>query len=233
MKPATASSFSAARHRPRVDLVDRGEQQRPALGEELVHHLVLGAEVVVDEPVGDAGLVGDVGDAARVVALAGEDADRASRIWRRRSVDRRCLGHHDAAPPRARRRRRRGGWRATGSVCADPSSSAKSRSATRSPPRRRLARAPPPRVDDHRVAPGLVVRRRLADLAGGDHEDLVLDRAGAQQHLPVVAAGHRGEGGGDGDHAARRAGRGSGRARGSGGRNRRSARARARRPRPR
>ena len=36
----------------------------------------LDSEVVVDEPVGDARLVGDVGDAARVEALAGEDADR-------------------------------------------------------------------------------------------------------------------------------------------------------------
>ena len=59
-----------------VDLLDRGQQQRPALGEELVQDLVLGLEVVVDEPVGDAGLVGDVGDPAGVKALAGEHADR-------------------------------------------------------------------------------------------------------------------------------------------------------------
>ena len=31
------------------------------------------------------------------------------------------------------------------------------------------------------------MRRRLADLVGGDDEGLVLDRPRAQQHLPVVA----------------------------------------------
>ncbi len=45
------------------------------------------------------------------------------------------------------------------------------------------------------------MRRRLADLVGGDDEELVLDRPGAQQDLPVGAAGDRGEGGGDGDDA--------------------------------
>ena len=59
-----------------VGLVDRGQQQRPALGEELVQHLLLGVEVVVDQPVGDPRLVGDVGDPGRVEALAGEDLDR-------------------------------------------------------------------------------------------------------------------------------------------------------------
>ena len=76
MKPATASSFGAGRGALAIGLLDRRQQQRPALAEELVQHLVLGLEVVVDEPVGDAGLVGDVGDAGRVEALAGEDADR-------------------------------------------------------------------------------------------------------------------------------------------------------------
>jgi hypothetical protein len=46
----------------------------PALEEQRVEHLVLGLEVVVYEPVGDARLVGDVGDAAGVEALAGEHA---------------------------------------------------------------------------------------------------------------------------------------------------------------
>ena len=44
--------------------------------------------------------------------------------------------------------------------------------------------------------------RRLADLVRGDHEDLVLDRARPQQHLPVVAAGGRGEGGWHRDQAS-------------------------------
>ena len=39
MKPATASSFSRAGCRARVDLLDRRQQQRPALDEELVQHL--------------------------------------------------------------------------------------------------------------------------------------------------------------------------------------------------
>ena len=76
MKPATAASFSRGVAAAAVGLLDRRQQQRPALDEELVEDLVLGAEVVVDEPVGDPGLVGDVGDAGRVEALAGEDADR-------------------------------------------------------------------------------------------------------------------------------------------------------------
>ena len=37
-----------------VDLVAGGDQQRPALAEQLGHHRFLRAEVVVDEPVGDA-----------------------------------------------------------------------------------------------------------------------------------------------------------------------------------
>src|SRR3954468_5176187 len=45
----------------RVDLRDRVEHQLPALGEELVEDLLLRIEVVVDEAVGDACLVGDVG----------------------------------------------------------------------------------------------------------------------------------------------------------------------------
>ena len=54
----------------RIDL----EHHVPALEEQRVEHLVLGAEVVVDEPVGDARLVGDVRHAAGVEALAGEHA---------------------------------------------------------------------------------------------------------------------------------------------------------------
>ena len=76
MKPATASSFARGEAPLAIGLLDRRQEQRPALAEELVQHLVLRLEVVVDEPVGDARLVGDVGDPGRVEALAGEDADR-------------------------------------------------------------------------------------------------------------------------------------------------------------
>ena len=92
MNPATASSFSRAGIVAVVDLLDRRQQQRPALDEELVQDLVLGVEVVVDEPVGDVRLAGDVGDAAGVEALAGEDADRRVEDLPP-PVDRRCLGH--------------------------------------------------------------------------------------------------------------------------------------------
>src|SRR6188472_942463 len=78
-----------------IGLLDRAEQQRPALAEELVEDLVLGLEVVVDEAVGDAGLVGDVGDPSRVEALAGENTDR--RIEDLAAlVDRGSFGSHQA-----------------------------------------------------------------------------------------------------------------------------------------
>ena len=76
MNDATPKSFSSRRQVLAVDLGDQLDQDVPALEEQLVEHRVLGAEVVVDEPVGDAGLVGDVRDAALVEALAREHADR-------------------------------------------------------------------------------------------------------------------------------------------------------------
>ena len=45
------------------------------------------------------------------------------------------------------------------------------------------------------------MRRRLAELVGGDDEDLVLDRPRPQQHLPVVAPGRDREGRGDREQA--------------------------------
>ena len=45
------------------------------------------------------------------------------------------------------------------------------------------------------------MRRRRADLVGGEDEGLVLDRPRPQQHLPVVAPGGSGEGGGHGEQA--------------------------------
>ena len=74
MNEAIASQLLAHRDRPRVDLADQLEHHVPALEEQRVEHLVLGGEVVVDEAVGDAGLVGDVRDAAGVKALAREHA---------------------------------------------------------------------------------------------------------------------------------------------------------------
>ena len=72
MNEAIANSLSRADLVLLVGLADRGQQHVPALDEERVEHLVLGAEVVVDEPVGDARLVGDVRHPAGVEALARE-----------------------------------------------------------------------------------------------------------------------------------------------------------------
>ena len=58
-----------------VDLADRLEHHVPALEEQRVQDLVLGPEVVVHQPIGDAGLVGDVAHAAGVEALAREHAN--------------------------------------------------------------------------------------------------------------------------------------------------------------
>jgi hypothetical protein len=57
-----------------------------------------------------------------------------------------------------------------------------------------------PGVDDHRPSVAVEVRGRETDLARRDHEDLVLDRAGADEDLPVITPGALGERGGDGDH---------------------------------
>ena len=54
--------------------MDRGEELAPGLAEDGLEQLVLGREVVVQEPVGDSGLLGDVPDPASVEALAREDA---------------------------------------------------------------------------------------------------------------------------------------------------------------
>jgi hypothetical protein len=55
-------------------VVDRDRDRAPVLPEDRLEDLFLGGEVVVDEPVRGAGLVGDVGDAAAVIALARENA---------------------------------------------------------------------------------------------------------------------------------------------------------------
>ena len=55
---------------------DGREEPPPLLAEDRLEHGVLRAEVVVDEPVGDARLAGDVADAGRLVALGGEHPNR-------------------------------------------------------------------------------------------------------------------------------------------------------------
>ena len=50
------------------------EQLAPVLAEERREHLLLGREVVVEQAVRDARLLGDVADAGGVVAVAREDA---------------------------------------------------------------------------------------------------------------------------------------------------------------
>ena len=76
MNEAIAASFSrtgiGSASTSRISV----EHHVPALEEQRVEHLVLGGEVVVDEAVGHARLVGDVRHAAGVEALAGEHAHR-------------------------------------------------------------------------------------------------------------------------------------------------------------
>ena len=88
-----------------VDLADRLEQDVPALEEERVEHLVLGAEVVVDEPVGDARLVGDVATRGGVEALAREDADRGVEDDAGACPRRAALARPSGVAVHARRRR--------------------------------------------------------------------------------------------------------------------------------
>ena len=57
-----------------LDALDPLEEDAPVLVEDRLEHLVLRVEVVVEEPVRDAGLLGDVADAARVEPLAREHA---------------------------------------------------------------------------------------------------------------------------------------------------------------
>ena len=226
MKAATAPSFSRGRAAVSVGLLDRRQQQRPALDEELVQDLVLGVEVVVDEAVGDPRLVGDVGDAGRVEALAGEDADAASRIWRRLSAG--GALRHQASHLRELRpaRRPRGGdWRARAGTRA-PAPARRSRG-------RRRRSTPRPAAVARTTPQGSTIAERpkeskcggaLPTWLGARTKSLVLDRPRPQQHLPVVAAGGSGEGGGDGEQAGAAQGEDPVELRESGGRSRRSAR---------
>jgi alpha-methylacyl-CoA racemase len=56
------------------DRVDPFDEHSPVLAEDRLEHLVLGREVVVEQAVCDAGLLGDVTDTRRVEALVCEDA---------------------------------------------------------------------------------------------------------------------------------------------------------------
>ena len=55
-----------------LDALTRSTSTVPRLAEDRLQHLVLRREVVVEEAVRDARLLGDVADARRVVALARE-----------------------------------------------------------------------------------------------------------------------------------------------------------------
>ena len=58
-----------------LDVANGRQQLGPRLAEDRLEHVLLRLEVVVDEPVRDARLLGDVADAGRVVALLGERPD--------------------------------------------------------------------------------------------------------------------------------------------------------------
>ncbi len=62
-----------------------------------------------------------------------------------------------------------------------------------------LGQDDPPRVHDHRPSARVLPGGVGPVLVGGDHVQLVLDRPGPQQDLPVVAGGGEREGGRDGD----------------------------------
>ena len=113
--------------------------------------------------------------------------------------------------------------------------SAKSRRASAKPSwSPHSARTTPHGIDDQRVPVAAPRAGRGAELRGRHHVDLVLDRARAQQHVPVILAGLQRERRRHRDRCARPAPRARGRARGSAGRSRCSGPARptASAPRP-
>ncbi len=59
-----------------------------------------------------------------------------------------------------------------------------------------LAQHDAPRIHDHRAPSRVLSGGMLAELVGGDHEGLVLDRAGAHERAPVIARGGQRERGG-------------------------------------
>ena len=208
------------------------EQHVPALEEQRVEHLVLGGEVVVDEPVGDARLVGDV----RHAAARGSPGAR-TRARRRRGSCRRlsaaacgaCVDRHQARPLG---RARAGGWRATAARARMRACASRSRSAVdvalavgraaraRGPTGRRSCERPPERMPPARARrsgwrrrrrPGPRSRGRAARISQWSRVVASVKAAGTAR---IARAAH---------------GEARGRARGSAGRSRRSARARRRR----
>ena len=190
MNAAIAYSFSRGERSERVGLGDRGQHHVPALQEQRVEDLLLGGEVVVDEAVGDPRLVGDIRHPAGVKALAGEHAhggvedhpalvDVARRRRSSSSRARRPSPSVGLGPAVGQRRAAGGGYRAA----------PRSRGRRRSTASRSGAPAEhePPRIDDQRAPARAMAARMGADLVRRDHEALVLDRAGPEQHLPVIA----------------------------------------------
>ena len=107
MNEAISCSFSRAPSSSCASTcADRLEHHVPALQEERVEDLVLGGEVVVHEAIRHPRLVGDVGDAAGVEALAREHAhggveDHAPLVGAAFIASRRGarLAAHRVAPP--------------------------------------------------------------------------------------------------------------------------------------
>ena len=176
-------------------------QHVPALEEEGVEHLVLGAEVVVDEAVGDARLVGDVRDAAAVEALAREHAhggveDLAALVGRGLGAG--GDGHQACTSPRTGRR---GGGRARAAWPGSRPGASKSRSATITP----SSSGAWARTTPHGST---IIERPPERSPGGCSPTWLAATTNAwfsiararSEHLPVVARGGQREGGGDGDH---------------------------------
>src|ERR1019366_5659527 len=91
-----------------VYLADQREHHVPALEEERVEDLVLGSEVVVDEAIGHACLIGDVRHPACVKALAREHAhgrieDHTALVRGLGARSRRSPRAHAGTPPRGSR----------------------------------------------------------------------------------------------------------------------------------
>ena len=170
-----------------LDGVDAFDQDRPVLAEDRLEHFVLRGEVVVEQAVCDAGLLGDVADARRVEALASEDAnggveDDAPLLLRhvrplRQSRRRVVVGSTANAKPARRDARRRldplpagrvrdGGAPAAGCPRRPASSS---RAATRcARPRRGVVRRPERRQGVGRLRPaGRRAVRACPARAGG------------------------------------------------------------------
>ena len=185
---------------------------------------------MVDEAVGDAGLVGDVRDAAGVEALAGEHAhgrveDLAGACLRSSSRARRArapgAGRSRRLLLRASGRPRRGGWPATAGCARISRWRSRSSSATMWPsPSGAWASTTPHGSTIIERPPECWPAGCAPNWLAAITNSLVLDRAGAQQRLPVVARGREREGGRDRDQPRARARRGCGTARGSAGRSR-------------